>query len=366
MASNSNEIGFGRRWNDFVVTIWNSLAVQPNDDSEWWLSTRQTDRLSSFWLEGGLANGKHFCQEKNDSAAQIDMLSILVKGFVVNARFREEMKGFFKIFKPMVWRRSDLEGGLANGKHNFRGKSIFGQRSNRFQEEIKRFCVCDFRFSMITIESSTCKPERRMRFEFEVAVYPSFFTNRYHNALHASSCMMSTLKCACIGLLHICVLSNLCSAKRSAHAKQWTMSWDAQHISCTATVTASNTERRRHRCNAHLHAVLEWSAQHNASAIDDVLCCCSSAHQSQNLSVPSDEAVIGEVECAAYYHQLMICSQSKGSCIPSFSPLFTPFPRKGAGKGYKEGFPNKKGIWREGHDTNKKYLFKKWSAAPCV
>jgi len=34
-----------------------------------------------------------------------------------------------------------------------------------------------------------------------------------------------------------------------------------------------------------------------------------------NLYVQSDEAVIGELECAAYYHQLMICSKSKVAVI---------------------------------------------------
>jgi len=43
-----------------------------------------------------------------------------------------------------------------------------------------------------------------------------------------------------------------------------------------------------------------------------------------------------------------------------FSNLVSlPCPFSGK-RGEKEGFPNKNGIWREGHDTNKKYLFKKW------
>ena len=33
------------------------------------------------------------------------------------------------------------------------------------------------------------------------------------------------------------------------------------------------------------------------------LCCCSNAHQSQILYGPSDEAVIGELECTA--HQII-------------------------------------------------------------
>ncbi len=35
--------------------------------------------------------------------------------------------------------------------------------------------------------------EQRTRFEFEVIVYPSYSTNKYDNALHASSCTVCQL-----------------------------------------------------------------------------------------------------------------------------------------------------------------------------
>ena len=41
------------------------------------------------------------------------------------------LNGNYRIVKPMVWRRSDLQGGLANGEHIFSEKKRFSF-SNRF------------------------------------------------------------------------------------------------------------------------------------------------------------------------------------------------------------------------------------------
>ncbi len=41
------------------------------------------------------------------------------------------LNGNYRIVKPMVWRRSDLQGGLANGEHIFSGKNRFSF-SNQF------------------------------------------------------------------------------------------------------------------------------------------------------------------------------------------------------------------------------------------
>ena len=52
------------------------------------------------------------------------------------------LNGDYRSVKTIVRHRSDLEGGLANGKHIFREKTIFGRIRG---EEIKRFSFYDFR-----------------------------------------------------------------------------------------------------------------------------------------------------------------------------------------------------------------------------
>ena len=78
--------------------------------------------------------------------------------------------GNYRIVKPMVWRRSDLEGRLANGKHNFRKKSMFGQRkrtcgqrSNRFREEMKRFC-CEYSCEFSKVDDYKWYLSNRLKF----------------------------------------------------------------------------------------------------------------------------------------------------------------------------------------------------------
>ena len=69
-----------------------------------------------------------------------------------------------------------------------------------------------------------------MCFAFEVAFDRPFFTNKYDNAFatqltcYCSSCLimhsMSTLRCACIGLVYIYVLSHVWSAKGLCMSQQ--------------------------------------------------------------------------------------------------------------------------------------------------
>ena len=138
MVSNSrkNQFGFGR-WNDFVVMIWSSLAVHLNDDSKWWLSNRQTDGLASFWFVGWLMVSTLF--QKYGTRFSSSHLSWSTRtGFVVNAQIDFERRWNDLVLTmscrasnwwlymvtiessdPLIWRRFDLEGVLANGKHIF-------------------------------------------------------------------------------------------------------------------------------------------------------------------------------------------------------------------------------------------------------
>ena len=81
---------------------------------------------------------------------------------------------------------------------------------------------------------------------FEVAVYCSFFTNKYDNAFATqltccrSSCLIvhstSTLKCACTGLVHIYVLSHLGQQKVCACVTD-AMQWSLNAVAAAAIAT---------------------------------------------------------------------------------------------------------------------------------
>ena len=101
----------------------------------------------------------------------------------------------------------------------------------------------------------------------------------------------------------------------SSRLQQWMVSWDLQRIAiftehhvsvsshrlCAWDPTTSSTQICLHWCSAHLSAVLEPGH----------ICCGCSAHQSQGLSVSSDEAVIDELGCAAFFIFSWWCFMSR-------------------------------------------------------
>jgi len=127
---------------------------------------------------------------------------------------------------------------------------------------------------------------------------------------------MSTLRCACIGLLHIYV--GLHVGQQMQSSARWAGMRSMFHM-----LQLSVHQALKCACIDVMHIWMphwKWSAQH----IDDALCCCSNAHQSQNLYVTSDEAVIGELQCTAYYHEMMTCRKNRVSvsspmCIANVS-----------------------------------------------
>jgi hypothetical protein len=79
------------------------------------------------------------------------------------------------------------------------------------------------------------------------------------------------------------------------------MSWDAQHFHVQQLAVHQALKWAcidvMYVCKQHW----KWSMPHNASSIDDVLCCFPNVHQSKYPYVSSDEAVIGEMECTACF-----------------------------------------------------------------
>ena len=111
-------------------------------------------------------------------------------------------------------------------------------------------------------------------------------------------CLMSTLTCACIGVMHIWALyRNWAHMLLRFLCTSVTWSWAAQRIPSSAddVFWAESLSHQSPYAASVTNLCLHWCSAHLFSAL------CSSPHRSQGLCVESDEAVLGEIWSASYF-----------------------------------------------------------------